>query len=177
MAKKKAGASADEASTPGGIEFRLRQHIDRLHEHTKGSPGGDGLRALSSELLATSMLSWAVAAIAAKLPARTGVSSEGCDFDDWYVAVTVCSEVDPPSVAAEMPGGYLAYMNDVTAPAWAHPSGRKVAHWIYCYDGERCGVHLTMIPNPHLPRTSPPLIAQDLLTTAERRQLNITSAG
>jgi hypothetical protein len=77
-----------------------------------------------------------------------------------------------------MPGGYLALLGEVAAPRMAQPGGRNFAHWIYCCSGEKlAGVHLTMMPNPNGPKDSPPLIAQDFLTPAECRQMNIHSAG
>jgi hypothetical protein len=168
----------DDVVGPAGIERMLRAHLERLQRVTRGNPGSEGLRSLSEQLLAEPMLSYAVSAIGARLPASRACASDGRSFSDWYVAVTVCDEIDPGAARAGMRGGYLALMNEVTAPAWAEPGGRNVAHWIYCCSGEKlAGVHLTMIPNPNRPRISPPLIAQDFLTPAEASQLHINSAG
>jgi hypothetical protein len=173
----KADASADDVMSPAGIERMLRKHLDRLHETSQNWPGAEGLKSLTLQLLTEPMAGWAVSAIEARLPATSACESDGKAFSDWYVAVTVCPDIDPDVARLSMPGGYLALMNRVTAPAWDLPGDRNVAHWIYCCDGEVAGVHLTMIPNPNKPRISPPLIAQDLLSAAERQQLNTSNAG
>ena len=169
-------ASEDVLST-AGIEAMLRAHLERLYRSSGDNPGANGLKTLTGELLTEPMLSYAVAAIGAKLPASHAPNSDGRPFANWYVAVTVCADLDPAIARASMPGGYLALMNAVTAPAYARPGYLNVAHWVYCCDGLRAGAHLTMIPNPNRPRISPSLIAQDFLSAVERRQLNMTNLG
>ncbi len=170
-------AKADDVVSAAGIERMLRAHLERLSQATRGNPRSDGLKSLTGQLLTEPMLSYAVSAIGERLPANCACDSDGRSFPEWYVAVTVCADLDPEVVRASMPGGYLALMNRVTAPAWAEPGGRNVAHWIYCCSGAKlAGVHLTMIPNPNRLKNSPPLIAEDLLTAAERQQMHLTSA-
>ena len=154
----------------------LGQHLDRLHEATQGAPGAEGLKSLTLQLLTEPMVGWATSAIASRLPATGGCESDAKAFPEWYVAISVCPDIDPDAARLGMPGGYLALMNQVTAPAWAL-GDLNVAHWIYCCDGKVAGAHLTMIPNPNKPRISPPLIAQDFLNATERQQLNVSSAG
>jgi hypothetical protein len=181
MPSRKNQADDSDVTSPAGIERMLRAHVERLYQATEGYPGGAGLRTLSGQLLTEPMLSFAVSSIGARLPAAAGASdSDKRDFpeSEWYVAVTVCADLLPDVARTRMPGGYLALVSQLIAPAQTLPGGRNAAHWIYCCcDSERAGVHLTMLPNPNRPQTSPPLIAPDFLTAAERQQLNMSSVG
>jgi hypothetical protein len=169
----KSRSDDSDVVSPAGIERMLRAHLERLHQATKGRPGAEGLKSLSGQLLTEPMLSFAVSSIGARLPAASAHDSDAEAFPEWYVAVTVCADLSPEVARTKMPGGYLALVSQLLAPAQTN-----AAHWIYCCcDSERAGVHLTMIPNPNGPQTSPPLIAEDFLTTAERQQMNVNSAG
>lgn len=171
---KRGDQGALDVMTASGIETMLRAHLRRLDSAYQGRPGAKDLRRLCDQLLAGDRLSFAVGSIQQNLPdtlAKKAQSNATKLFTDWFVAVTVCPWLTVADVRAHLRGGYLALLGGLTASA--QPGGRHIAHWIYCSDGKEAGVHLTLIPNPKVMRTVY-VIAEDLLTPDERKQLGVS---
>lgn len=166
--------TSDVTSMPG-IEVMLRRHLTRLDAFAKGRPDGRGLEQLCQQLLRPARLAFTVAEIAKQIqPSQSkqlNSSTTGSD-NEWFVAITVSPWLMPDDVRAHIPNGYLALLDQLVAPALSGPKRPHIAHWIYCTNGERAGVHLTLIPDAdRVP--APTILAQDLLTPSERRQAGI----
>jgi len=161
-------------TTAAGIETMLRTHLKRLDAY-QGRPGAKELRHLSNQLLEGDRWSFAVESIRQSISdslSKNGFSHATKLFSDWYIAVTICPWLAATEVRTHLERGYPALLGELTNPAYAQPSGRHVAHWIYCTDGKQAGVHLTLVPNPKVVRAIA-VIAEDLLTPNERREMGI----
>ena len=100
----------------------------------------------------------------------------------YFVAVTVIPRLDPEEAQALLPGSYLTYLDELMeemgqcedispheetlgVTPWAH-----FIHWVYCCDGARAQVHLTLITEA-LKKGSREIaiLAEDLLTPQEQQ--------
>lgn len=172
---KEGDQGAMDVTTATGIETMLRAHMRRLDSAGQGHPGANDLRQLCMQLLEDDRLSFTIESIRERLPdamATRTFSSTTRLFPEWCVAVTVCPWLLADDVRSHLGRGYPALLSELTDPAYAQPGGRHVAHWIYCSDGAQAGVHLTLVPNSKVVRTTA-VIAEDLLTPDERRKLGL----
>lgn len=162
-----------------GIENLICRHLARMCGELQGHPQFQDLPKVRDQLASDEKLSFTVEAIQRKLPdclSTKELATESRLFSDWFVAVTICPWLMPDEIRPHLPQGYLALLNQVTLPAYAasNAGGRHVAHWMYCTDGRRDGVHLTLIPNTvNRAWQIQPIIAQDFLSPDERRQMGM----
>jgi hypothetical protein len=179
LSGKKEAAQSEEVldvKTAVGIEQLLRAHLKRLCSAYQGRPGAGDLQWLCDQLLTGERLPFTVTSIEQRLPAtleEKAPSDATRLFTDWFVAVTVCPWLAATEVRANLRSRYLELLTTLTNPAYAQPGGRHVAHWIYCSDGKKAAVHLTLVPNPNVIRTVA-VMAEELLTPDERRQMGLS---
>lgn len=160
-----------------GVEKLLREHVARLSELFNGRADVREAQVFIRQVLAEDLLAFAVQQISSKLPdamAREEILHEMKMFPDWFVAVTICPWLLPEEVKAHLEKGYLDLVNNLAGPAWNAPEAKNLVHWIYCFNGRQAAAHLTLMPNSKGPyRNAATVIAQDLLTPEERRQVGL----
>jgi len=188
--------SVPDVMTATGIETMLRAHLKRLESAYEGRPGAQDLHQLCDQLLEDERLAFVVKSIQQNLPValtkkKAYETSELFTVfaePSFYVAVTVFPWLAPTEVRAHLPTGYSKQLVELGAkvaildhrsPAdealgilpWTH-----LVHWIYCCDGKNAAVHLSLIPeaaNRKAKRTVM-IVAEDLLTSDERKQMGLS---
>ena len=66
---------------------------------------------------------------------------------------------------------YMEFLDTQLRTIFTQEKKIIVAHWTFCSDGQRTGIHLTFIPKDS--KEGMTLLAQDLLTDAEKSQLGL----
>jgi hypothetical protein len=174
--RKPAKLQAESWGSPAGIEKMLDEHMARLANLFRGRPGEGEAQTFLDGAMEDRLLSFAVDAVHRNIPdAMLGaeIRHDSQMFPEWFVAVTVCPWLLPEEVKPHLDGGYLNLINTLSGPAVNMPGGRNILHWIYCYDGIHAAAHVSLMPNPQAPGHNPAVIAQDLLTAEERRQVGL----
>ena len=167
------GLRVDAVASADGITALLVAHLERL-EGAARDQGSTGLGQLARELKEAKRLAQVVAAVQQALPqavAREEPVSSSDLTPAWLTAVTVAPWLMPEEVRIHLPNGYLAMLDQLAELAGGLGGARHVVHWIYCTDGVRSGVHLTLIPGRTIDAEN--IIAQDLLGPDERRKLGM----
>jgi hypothetical protein len=177
------GPSAAEGDPGGDAELRamimglLQQHIERMCSLFSSNPALEDMPSLAEELISSENAEYALSTIARGLPAALRgmeLVSDSRVFVDWVVGITVCPWLDPNEGRSRMPGGYLAQLERLTTFDDFARKGKHGAHWIFCTDGQRTGVHLTLVPNPNRKTLrAQPVLAIDFLTDQERRAIGM----
>jgi hypothetical protein len=158
----------------------LQEHIVRLSQMFQGKPKEQENLRFIQGVIADDLLAFAVDQITQKMPAAYAekkISHATSEFGEWFIAITLCPWLTPAEVKTHLGQGYMKLLDELTRPALNVPGGRNVAHWIYCSNGERAGVHLTLIPNPQGLYKEVVVLAQDLLTLQECQQVGLAPAG
>lgn len=178
-----------EVTSVAGIEAMLRAHQTNLINMLTARKETSRLQKLCDTLVKDRCLSFAVTEIQTHLPEVLANSTrfENLLFiqeANCYVAILVLPAVAPADAMAYVPNGYLAVLGrylqnlrfipnnilgDKPPKHWAH-----LGHWIYCCDGKQAGVHLSLVVDVQDPNPGKQfIIAQDLLTPDERKQLGL----
>jgi len=157
------------------VQVLLSAHLKRLDSAYRGRPHAEGLQQLCKQLSTGEQWLFAVSTIEQQSPhvlSEKEISNATKLTASWFIAVTICPWLTANEVRTQLPGGYLTFLNNLVSPAFIHPEGRHIAHWIWCSDGKESGVHLTLIPNAKVIRTVA-VMAEELLTPSERRQAGL----
>ena len=157
------------------IEAMMRAHLKRIQSALRGRPDAEGLIGLCNHLLSPTRISSAASLISREVSnafSNQNISSTSELTIEWFVVVSVCPWLMPNTVLNHLSDGYLTLLDQLTKPAYFHPEGRHVVHWIYCSDGKEAGIHVTIVPNPKVVHTQA-VFAQDFLTATERRKVGL----
>ncbi|HEX6208817.1 MAG TPA: hypothetical protein VF058_10740 [Actinomycetota bacterium] len=158
----------------GEIRRAMHHHVLAVSSMLPRATGWDELRDHCRTLLSGDLFTFAASTIreeALLVHGRHAPASRRRLFRDWLVAVSVL-----PWSAPGHPGRYLALLAGLSEPAYEHPEGRHVAHWMAFDDGGELTVRLTVIPN-HRVSAAPLLLPVDLLAPAERKLLRLPAAA
>jgi hypothetical protein len=76
--------------------------------------------------------------------------------------------VQPPEARPYFHPNYLGFLETQLKNFSVQNEKIVVAHWTFCSDGQVTGIHLTLFPKEGMT-----IIAQDLLTDAEKSQIGM----
>ena len=179
-----------EIASAAGIQATLQAHLDRLQAFYSIRPGADTLQQICTSLMTGRLREFTVSTIEHALPHALRderLMTETLDCPQaaqagYFIAVTVIPRLDPEAAQELLPGSYLSYVDtlmeamgnceDISpreetlgVTPWAH-----FIHWVYCCDGARAQVHLTLITEA-LKKGSREIaiLAEDLLTPQEQQ--------
>lgn len=148
----------------------MRHHLSRLKDFLADNPRS-AIIPICETLSLPHVFSYVQSIIAAISP-ESIAESQHCwksqRANDIYLIVSAIPVTIPSRVKNYFDGGYLRFFDDRIKDFAIQIGKVNIVHWIYCYDGIRTGVHLTIYP-----KKGEPIIAYDLLTDSEKSQLNI----
>jgi hypothetical protein len=152
------------------IENTIRSHMDRMIQTVQNTPNS-GLASHWQSLLSPPVLAFTQKKIATELQ-----KSLANDEHSWkshcigglFLILSTVPVVNPTYARTYFQGSYWKFLDTMVQNSGIKIGSTNIAHWIYCYDGSRAGLHLTF-----LPKGGTAVVAQDLLTEVEKSQIGL----
>jgi tetratricopeptide (TPR) repeat protein len=151
----------------------IRAHLDRMARLYKKQPGFTITDAVSKRLLQTEVLSFTLKAMTDKLQESFQNNRhhwQSRRFGDLCLIVSVVPALDAAKARTYFQGKYLPFTEDQLKVLGGEFGQVNFAHWVLCSDGNKMGVHLTIIPAA---QGGMLLFAQEMLTEKEQVDLGL----
>ena len=150
------------------VEDSIRTHISRMIQAVQNTPNS-AMELEWRRLLHPTILAFTQKTILKELQKSLSANQhlwQSRHFDDVYLIISTVPIVDPTKARNYFQGGYLKFFDAQVQNSTIPIGSCNFAHWIYCCDGNRAGLHLTF-----LPKGGTAVLALELLSDVEKSQL------
>ena len=127
--------------------------------------------AIAKKLLRTDILTFTVKVVVDELQEslkNDQQRSQSRKFSDLCLIISIVPVLDAIQARSYFQGQYLTFVEDRLRDIGGEFGKNNIAHWVLCSDGNKMGVHLTLIPAETQGLF---LFAHEMLSDSERAQL------
>jgi len=187
-------SSNDTSGVFGDIKAALSANVEKLKSGQKSHPRAGDFINVCDKLLADDVMEFVVNTLKDNAPnavkAKKSFDTEKLFTPaSLFVAVTIHPWASLDEVRSHLRSGYSTLLIGMATKLAVFDSGKQqlvsmgvddvgswthLAHWVYCTDGKETNSFLSLIPEAvNQKRTMPMIIAEELLTSNERKQMGL----
>jgi hypothetical protein len=151
----------------------IRHHLYRMEHEFKKQPGFAITNAIAKKLLRTDVLTFTLKTMTNELPESFNDNShhwQSRKFSDLCLIVSIVPALESSEARTYFQGRCLAFVEDQLRDIGGEFGQNNIVHWILCSDGNKMGVHMTIIPAG---QDGLFLFALEMMTEEEKARLGL----